>query len=70
MSKKYMKRCSAPLIIREMQVKTIMRYHLIPIRMVNVFKKKKKEKKKQKITNVDEDVGKLETLCPVGGNVK
>ena len=51
-----LKRCSTSLIIREMQIKTIMRYHFTPVRMVS--------SNRQELTSVGEGVEKK-----VGGNV-
>ena len=62
MANRHMKRCLTLLIIRKCKSKLTIRYHLTPVR-ISILKKKKKK------ANVGEDVEKNKPLCPAGMSV-
>ena len=60
MANKHMKRRSTSLVIREMQIKTTMRYHFIPVRMAVI--------QSLQTINSGEGMEKREPSYTVGGN--
>jgi len=60
MANKHLKRYSTSLIIREMQIKTTVKFHVMPVRMAAL---------KKSTMNAGEGVEKREPSYTVGGNV-
>jgi hypothetical protein len=60
--KKPTKKCLPSLALKEMQIKTTLRFHLTPVRIATI--------KNTMTTNVGKDVGKKEPLYTAGWNVR
>jgi hypothetical protein len=58
MAEKHLKKCSTSLIIREMQTKTTLRFHLTPVRIAKI---------KNSGADADEDVEREEYSLIAGG---
>ena len=65
MANEHLKRCSTSLIIREMQIKTTVRYHFTLVRTAIIIKKQKN----LQAINAAGGVERREPSCTIGGNV-
>jgi hypothetical protein len=61
LARKHMKKCSPSLAIKEMQIKTTLRFHLTPARIAIISN--------TTTIGVGKDAGKKELSYTVGGNV-